>query len=253
MQPLVGAPFQDRFFAAHPSLRSLMDLFDLTPGAYFYAKDADSRFVRLNPANASLYDEASEEPLLGKSDRDLHPPSLAEAYIAEDQRVIRAKKPLLNQTWLVPFLNGPLRWFVSSKTPLFSAEGECVGVAGVMHPIATPEDQLSRFQRVAPAVRMIEQRFREPVLLADLGECCQISPTHVHRLFRKLLKLSPSDYVHSLRLQEARTRLATTSESISSIAVGVGFFDQSHFTKRFRLATGMTPAAYRAAYGVVKD
>jgi AraC-like DNA-binding protein len=247
-----GQEHQDRFFAAHPSLRGVMELFELTPGAYFYAKDVHSRFVRLNRANASLYGERDEGPLLGKSDRDLHPPSLAEAYIAEDQRVMRSGRPLLNQTWLVPFLNGPMQWFVSSKTPLVGSTGSCVGVAGVMHPIATPRAQLDRFQRLAPAVRLIEERYREPLRLVDLGTECGLSPTHVHRLFRKLLKMSPSDYIQSLRLQEARTRLATSSEAISSIAVGAGFFDQSHFTKRFRAATGMTPAAYRSKFAVMQ-
>jgi AraC-like DNA-binding protein len=226
-----------------------MDLFDAVPGVYFYAKDMESRFVRLNRANAAVYAEPDEGPLLGKSDRDLHPPSLAEAYIAEDRRVMRRGQPILNQVWLVPFLHGPMQWFVSSKSPLVGRDGNCVGVAGVMRPVATPRDQLERFQRLAPAVRMLEERFREPIQVADLGACCGLSPTHVHRLFRKLLRISPNDYLHSLRLQEARTLLSTTEDSLSSIALRTGFFDQSHFTKRFRAMTGLTPSHFRKAFG----
>lgn len=244
-----GRAFQEAFFAEHPELRSLMDLFETVPGVYFYAKDASSRFVRLNRANAAVYAETDEGPLLGKSDRDLHPPSLAEAYIAEDHRVMRSGVPALNQVWLVPFLHGPMQWFVSSKTPLVSRDGGCVGVAGVMRPIATPRDQLERFQRLAPAVRMIEERFREPIQVSDLGACCGLSPTHVHRLFRKLLRIAPNEYLHALRLQEARTLLATTDEPVLSIALRTGFFDQSHFTKRFRRTTGMTPARFRKTFG----
>jgi AraC-like DNA-binding protein len=242
-----GREFQEQFFARYPGLRPLMDLFELAPGVYFYAKDRKSRFVRLNRANVAVYGLSDEETLLGRSDRDFHPPALAEGYIAEDQRVMR-DGPVLNQTWLVPFLHGPMQWFVSSKMPLIGPRGECVGVCGVMHAIATPKEQLARFQRLAPAVRYLEQHFREHVQLSELAEFCNLSSTHVHRLFQRLLRMSPTEYLLALRLQEARRLLATTDDSLSTIALATGFFDQSHFTKRFRKVTGMTPTQFRKTF-----
>jgi len=225
-----------------------MELFEHAPGVYFYAKDRASRFVRLNRANLAVYGVNDEESLLGRSDRDFHPPSLAEGYIAEDRRVMEGGKPVLNQTWLVPFLHGPMQWFVSSKSPLIGRKGECIGIAGVMYPIATPREQLERFQCLAPAVRYLEQRFREHLQLSELSDSCGLSPTHVHRLFRRLLRMSPSEYVLALRLQEARRLLSTTEQPLSVIAMSTGFFDQSHFTKRFRKMTGMTPTQFRKSF-----
>src|SRR5262245_11422214 len=96
----------------------MMVLFDSLPNVFFYMKDAESRFVHLNAANRAIYDVNEENSLLGKTDRDFHPPALAEAYIAEDQRVIASGKACMNQVWLVPYLHGPPQWFVSSKSPL---------------------------------------------------------------------------------------------------------------------------------------
>jgi AraC-like DNA-binding protein len=242
-----GRAFQRQFFARYPGIEPLMDLFEHVPEVCFYAKDKKSRFVRLNRANLAVYGVNNEDSLLGRSDRDFHPPSLAEGYIAEDQRVMESG-PVLNQTWLVPFLNGPMQWFVSSKVPLFGPKGDCVGICGVMHPIATPKEQLSRFQRLAPAVRYLEENFRERVQLADLAEHCDLSSTHIHRLFQRLLRMSPAEYLLALRLQEARRLLATTDKALSDIALGTGFFDQSHFTKRFRKVTGMTPTQFRKTF-----
>ena len=242
-----GRAFQQQFFAHYPGLRPLMELFEHVPGVCFYAKDKESRFVRLNRANLAVYGVSDEDSLLGRSDRDFHPPSLAEGYIAEDQRMMESG-PVLNQTWLVPFLNGPMQWFVSSKMPLIGPRGECVGICGVMYPIATPKEQLAQFQRLAPAVRYLEERFREHVRLSDLAEHCSLSSTHVHRLFQRLLRMSPAEYLLALRLQEARRLLATTDEPLSEIALSTGFFDQSHFTKRFRKMTGMTPAQFRKTF-----
>lgn len=244
-EPLVGRAFQQRFFARHPYLQPTMDLFEHAPGVYFYAKDDKSRFVRLNRANLAVYGARDEEPLLGRTDREFHPPSLAEGYIAEDQRVMNGGTPVVNQTWLVPLINGSMQWFVSSKAPLVGRRGECIGICGVMHPIATPKEQLARFERLAPAVSYLERNFRENVQLSELAKCCELSSTHVHRLFRRLLRVTPTEYLLALRLQEARRLLATTDDPVSVIAMDTGFFDQSHFTKRFRKMTGMTPTQFR--------
>jgi transcriptional regulator GlxA family with amidase domain len=117
-----------------------------------------------------------------------------------------------------------------------------------MHPIGTPKEQFDRFQKLAPAVRYLEQRFREHIQLSELAEFCGLSSTHVHRLFRRLLRMSPTEYLLALRLQEARRLLITTDHPLSVIAVDTGFFDQSHFAKRFRKVTGMTPIQYRKTF-----
>jgi AraC-like DNA-binding protein len=243
----LGRAFQQQFFARYPGSQPLMELFEHVPEVCFYAKDRKSRFVRLNRANLAVYGVQDEESLLGRSDRDFHPPSLAEGYIAEDQRVMESG-PVLNQTWLVPFLNGPMQWFVSSKMPLLGPRGECIGICGVMYPIATPKEQLVRFQRLAPAIRYLEERFRDHVQLSDLADHCDLSSTHIHRLFQRLLRMSPAEYLLALRLQEARRLLVTTNEPLSEIALSTGFFDQSHFTKRFRKMTGMTPTQFRKTF-----
>jgi AraC-like DNA-binding protein len=242
-----GIQFQKAFFRKCPNLRAMFDLFDSLPETFFYAKDVESRFVRLNRANQSIYGVDSEEPLLGKTDLDFHPPLLASAYIAEDQRVLASGRPCVNQVWLVPYLHGPLQWFVSSKTPLFDNAGEVAGLAGVMYPIETPDKQAC-FGRLEPAVKYMEQRFSDALTMAEVAHRCELSSTHFNRLFRQLLRMSPSDYLLALRIQHARQLLGRSSKSVAEVASATGFFDQSHFTKRFREATGMTPREYRRTY-----
>ena len=47
------------------------------------------------------------------------------------------------------------------------------------------------------------------------------------------------------RVQEGQRLLTESEQSVGEVALGVGFYDQSHFTKHFRRVTGMTPLAYR--------
>ena len=60
-----------------------------------------------------------------------------------------------------------------------------------MYPVATPREQLKRFSRLAPAIRYLEQHFRERVPLADLIGSCGLSSTHVHRLFQRCCECLP--------------------------------------------------------------
>ena len=123
--------------------------------------------------------------------------------------------------------------------------GKVLGLAALMYPIATPEHQHTHFRELQQVIAFLERSFVDEISVSRLAEIAGMSVAHLSRRFRQLLRLSPMQYVHSLRLHEAKRLLATTDQNIGQIAAAVGFYDQSHFTKRFRKATGMTPLAYR--------
>ena len=57
-----------------------------------------------------------------------------------------------------------------------------------------------------------------------------------------------ASYDLSLRIQEAQRLLVATNQSVGEIAAATGFYDQSHFTKRFRKLTEMNPPASRKRF-----
>jgi AraC-like DNA-binding protein len=66
------------------------------------------------------------------------------------------------------------------------------------------------------------------------------------RAFQRVYGLSPHAYLRQRRLHEAR-RLLAAGEAPAAAAAAAGFADQSHLTKRFKGAFGLTPSRYRAA------
>ena len=76
------------FLLSQPLAESMFELFDSLADVYFYAKDRASRFIRVNRNTATTYDLDDPSELVGFTDKDFHPPALADAYIAEDRRVI---------------------------------------------------------------------------------------------------------------------------------------------------------------------
>ena len=240
--------FQNAFFAGNPLAESVIALFDSLPQTYFYAKDTQSRFVKVNrqfPENHGLNEETQA---LGKTDHDFHPPLMAKAYISEDRRVMASRKPLLGQVWLVLHRRTVPRWYVSTKTPLFNAAGEVIGLAGAMYRIEQQAELTQYLQELLPVAQYIERHYAEPISMTEMASLAGLSTTHFNRRFRQLLRLTPTEYLRSVRIQAAQALLTTSSRTLAEIAVEVGFTDQSHLTRRFRKVTGMTPAAWRKRF-----
>lgn len=239
---------QREFFARNPSLEPVLRLMAATPNACCFVKDLQSRYMMCNAMHLVTYDMTVEAELVGRAAREFFPDLLAAAYESNDRRVFDSGQPLRNEVWLVPHIRGTPRWFVSSKAPLFDGNEEIMGLVGLMHPIATPEDQKIHFQELQQVIGYLETHFVDEITVDRLAEIAGISVPHFNRRFRQLLRLSPMEYVLSLRIQEAQRQLVTTNRSIGEIAVATGFCDQSHFTKRFRKVNGMTPLAYRRRF-----
>lgn len=235
------------FFQQYPLARALLELFELLPRTVFYAKDRQSRFVAGNAAMVSAKNLNHPHEFLGRSDRDFHPPVLAEAYIREDNQVMQTGQAVANELWFVMDSRGRPGWYSSSKVPLHDGQ-QVVGIAGIRYPVNAPQQMDQAFRRLAPAIRWLEKHFSETISMAKLAEQAGLSTTHLNRQFKQLLRMSPTRFLHAMRIDKARMLLETTEQSLSEIALSTGYWDQSHFTRYFTKLTGVSPRRYRRLF-----
>ncbi|MGP0098620.1 MAG: helix-turn-helix transcriptional regulator [Terriglobales bacterium] len=87
--------------------------------------------------------------------------------------------------------------------------------------------------------------YRERLTLDELGREAGVHPVHLSRVFRKFVGDGIGEYVHRLRIRAACEAMLAPEISLAEISLAVGFADQSHLTRVFRRATGMTPAGFR--------
>jgi AraC-like DNA-binding protein len=102
-------------------------------------------------------------------------------------------------------------------------------------------------RRLRRAVELMHAHLGRELPLEELASAAYLSPFHFARLFKKATGASPHAYLAALRIERAKSLLATTDLSITEIATRVGYSSSSHFTKAFRQSTGLTPRAFRAA------
>jgi AraC family transcriptional regulator len=125
------------------------------------------------------------------------------------------------------------------------AETVLAQVAGKARPAAAPSSRDLR--RVSRALRYIEEHADEPINLADLAGVACMSKYHFLRTFRRLVGLTPHQFLLDLRMRRAAMRLCTTSMPIAAIAFDTGFGDLSGFNARFRRVFGMSPGQWRGS------
>jgi AraC-like DNA-binding protein len=96
------------------------------------------------------------------------------------------------------------------------------------------------------ACRFLEENFASNPTLTDLSAHCRVSRFALMRLFSRHVGMPPHTYTTHVRLRVAR-QLLLKGEPAASVAAAVGYVDQSHLTKRFRAAFGVTPGQFAAA------
>ncbi|MFL5812096.1 MAG: DUF6597 domain-containing transcriptional factor [Bdellovibrionia bacterium] len=101
------------------------------------------------------------------------------------------------------------------------------------------------FEKIRDAVERIEKD-RSITRVEQIASFLGISMRPLQRKFDKYVGVSPKWIIQRYRLQEAAELLANGSpeESVSEIALSLGYFDQAHFIRDFKKVIGTTPNAY---------
>ena len=240
--------FRDDFLKRLDNKLHLEELFNYIPDAYFFAKDAQGRFINISRAWMDVRAIPREEDIIGKTDFDIHPKDLAEQYVAEDQRVMKSATPLPNQVWLIPDRQGNLKWYLCSKIPLFGDDGKVIGVAGVLRDIKVAGSEFQSYQELDQVIAYVLEHYQERIQISELADLIFLSVSQLDRKFKKLYQITPQKYILRVRINAACQLLTRTEKRVSEIALESGFYDQSYFTKQFVNLMGLSPSEYRKRF-----
>ena len=100
--------------------------------------------------------------------------------------------------------------------------------------------------RIREAIDYIEAHLVDDVTVEDIAHSCGIAVSHFHKLFVEQVGFTPASYRSRRRIERAKRLLTQGSESITDIALDLGFSSSQYFATVFKLLTGMVPRQYRA-------
>jgi AraC-like DNA-binding protein len=101
-------------------------------------------------------------------------------------------------------------------------------------------------QAVARAKELLNSQLAEPPSLEALAQAVNLSPFHFARVFRRATGLPPHAWLMQRRLEQARALLKNGCAPLS-VAMQLGFADQSHLSRQFKQTYGVGPGEYRKA------
>lgn len=90
----------------------------------------------------------------------------------------------------------------------------------------------------------IQAHLHQELTVQELAAIAQLSPYHFLRLFKQHTGFTPHQFVLQQRIGRAKHLLQHSQLSISEIALRTGFCDQSHLTRHFKRALGVTPKQF---------
>lgn len=109
---------------------------------------------------------------------------------------------------------------------------------------ATSDSPVSTVERIMRACKLIDASDGRPGLQA-ISTAAGLSPFHFHRLFRKVVGMTPREY-GAATTEERFRRLLGAGAAITSAIYDAGFGSSSRVYETANQMLGMTPGAYRA-------
>jgi AraC-like DNA-binding protein len=223
-------------------------VFDDLPGIEFFAKDTTGRRLYVSPGIWRRLGFSSAQPMLGKHDRDLFPPYLADQYIRSDAQLLASGQPIRGQLEVWVNEQGLPDWFIVTKYPVRGRDGSLIGIIGTLREAPQARRSADGGSPLAKVIEHIRHHFRRPIAIPELTRVAALSERHLRRRFAEELGVGITEFILKTRIHAASSELLHTHQSIANIALGVGFCDQSAFTRAFRERMGITPREYQRRY-----
>ena len=98
---------------------------------------------------------------------------------------------------------------------------------------------------ISKTLDYIADNYMQDIKVEELARYIHISETHFRRVFYTYMKMSPLEYINTVRIQAACEFLKTTDEPIADIAYKCGFTTNSTFNRNFKQIMGMPPVEWR--------
>ena len=125
-------------------------------------------------------------------------------------------------------------------------DGPITAAIDAIRILATARDKTSIELNSKPSLlsikakRIIDDNYHIYPSIARIAARLKVSPEHLSRQFKRDFEISPSNYLHRLRMAEATYKLMK-GEEIIDVSADVGYNDLSRFYKQFRKSTKTSP------------
>lgn len=118
-------------------------------------------------------------------------------------------------------------------------------LSDVCYTIHNETDNNSENRVLTETCKYIQENFHKNISIKELANNVSLSPSYFLKMFKKNANTTPTEYIISIRLSNAKQLLTESNLTVSQIAEQCGFNDASYFSYYFRRHFGIKPSEYR--------
>ncbi|MCA0757291.1 response regulator [Paenibacillus sp. N4] len=97
-------------------------------------------------------------------------------------------------------------------------------------------------------IEYLKSHYREKIQVQELAERFHYNPVYFGKQFRKETGMSLNEYIHALRIDEAKILLRRTDMKLTEIASYLNYHSTEYFTSKFKVFTNELPSSYKNKY-----
>lgn len=112
---------------------------------------------------------------------------------------------------------------------------------------------VSGYKNMKSVVEYIHENLERHINISELAGIMCLSADHFSKVFKKVMGITPSEYIITRRIERAEALLLTSNMNISQIALCIGISNPAQFTRLFTKATHYTPREFRLKHNQMKE
>lgn len=187
------------------------------------------------------------------------PALLGDLLLPENKRCLRIQHALKIYNIVYAHVsygraNAPEDDYIFSKEQLFHLFRSFDAMIGSLSELvremvgdASParEESKTEHANLKEIVKYIQEHYRSDISIQSISKRFFMNANYLSQLFKRELKVTFTDYLTKVRIQQARVLLRESDLTIGEVAEQVGFRDYFYFIRTFKRYAQSTPRQYR--------
>ncbi len=103
-------------------------------------------------------------------------------------------------------------------------------------------------ESIKKAQLYIEDHYGQRLNIKEIADLVNLNGRSFLRRFKKATSNTPLEYIQRVKVEAAKKKLESTTDTILEIMYGIGYHDEKAFRTAFRKYSGLSPKEYRAKY-----
>ncbi len=163
-------------------------------------------------------------------------------FFGAESGIYNACKKISDMGEVSEFTNSRLENAIKTVSLLYTSVSE---ITEKSLPLKSGESMMNNFAAFADVLSHIGTHLAENIMQETLAGIAELSPDSFYRQFKKVIGVSPKDYIISERLRRARVMFVLTDLSVGEVSAAVGYDNQFYFSGLFSKRYGVSPTGYK--------